>query len=107
MRSSVPPRYTEGVLELEFFTPKALHNLAQGITLGLSLLFIPTLKALNKPPNNDILKPFQGGPSLFTFPGVLRRAKLSHAFGVSDGSDEFSYILYRVVILTSWHHSLY
>jgi hypothetical protein len=25
---------TEAVLELEFFTPKALHNLAQGITLG-------------------------------------------------------------------------
>ena len=54
------PPATEAVLELEFFTPKALHNLAQGITLGLSLLFVPTLKALNKPLNNEIVKPFQG-----------------------------------------------
>src|SRR2546430_6766270 len=54
------PLATEAVLKLEFFTPKALYNLAQGITLGLSILFIPTLKALNKPLNNEIVKPFQG-----------------------------------------------
>jgi hypothetical protein len=59
MNATDPPA-TEALIELEFFTPKALHNLAQGITLGLSLLFISTLKALNKPLNNEIVKPFQG-----------------------------------------------
>ncbi len=73
----------EAVSKLEFFTPKALHNLAQGITLGPCLFIHPTLKALNKPRNNDIVKPFSGyGPSPDPFPGVLRRAKLSNAFGV-------------------------
>jgi hypothetical protein len=49
------------VSKLDFFTPKALHNLAQGITLGLSLFIHPsTLKALNTSLNNEIVKPFQG-----------------------------------------------
>lgn len=43
-----------------FFTPKALHNLAQGITLGTGFyLFIPTLKALNRPLTKDIINPFR------------------------------------------------
>jgi hypothetical protein len=48
------------VSKLEVLTPKALHYLAQGITLGHVFFIHPTLKALNKPLNNDIIKPFQG-----------------------------------------------
>ena len=48
-------------------TPKAFHSKAQGRpelveerTLGQRPYATPTLKALNKPLNNDVVKPFQG-----------------------------------------------
>src|SRR5258708_34047787 len=86
----VNPGRLKPVSKLEFFTPKALHNLAQGITLGLYVyLFIPTLKALNKSQPRNCQTLSGSGPSLASFPAVPRRAKLSNAFGVSDAQTSF------------------
>ncbi len=52
------------VLKLKFFTPKALHNLPQGITLGLSIFIHRYAESVEYPLNNEIVKPFPGyGPA--------------------------------------------
>jgi hypothetical protein len=63
------PAATESVSKVDFLTPKAFHNSAQGNTLGLGRAFEPTLKALNNdrmqnPQENErIFKPLQGNKS--------------------------------------------
>ncbi|MDX6445963.1 MAG: hypothetical protein QOH71_3037 [Blastocatellia bacterium] len=47
------PGLEESVSKVDFLTPKAFHNSAQGNTLGLGRAFEPTLKALN----NDRMQP--------------------------------------------------
>jgi hypothetical protein len=44
---SLVPLATEAVSQVDFLSPKAFHNSAQGNTLGLGRAFEPTLKALN------------------------------------------------------------
>jgi hypothetical protein len=82
------PSAEESVSKLNFFTPKAFSNLAQGNTLGGGGAPEPTLKALNidpraKPTTERIIKPLQGTRSLGgSDPRVLPWAKLENAFGV-------------------------
>jgi hypothetical protein len=54
--ASVPADYSdkESVSKVDFLTPKAFQNSAQGNTLGLRRAFEPTLKALN---NNRMHNP--------------------------------------------------
>jgi hypothetical protein len=58
------PRAVEPVSKVDFLTPKAFHNSAQGNTLGLGRAFEPTLKALNNdrmrnPEVNEFLNPYR------------------------------------------------
>jgi hypothetical protein len=76
------------VLKVDFLTPKAFHNSAQGNTLGLGRAFEPTLKALNNvrmqnPQENEFLNPYRViNPSGIFDPKVLPWAELGNAFGV-------------------------
>jgi hypothetical protein len=75
------PTATESESKDDLFTLKALPNLAQGNTLGLSGASDPTLKALNNDSMQTtsirIIKPFQGIEFLkITDPRVLPWAKL-------------------------------
>jgi hypothetical protein len=82
------PLATEAVSKVDFLTPKAFHNSAQGSTLGFGRAFEPTLKALNSyrmqnPQVNEFLNPYRViNPSGSLIPGVLPWAELGNAFGV-------------------------
>ncbi|MDX6444158.1 MAG: hypothetical protein QOH71_1232 [Blastocatellia bacterium] len=82
------PVAVEVVSKVDFLTPKAFPNSAQGNTLGLGRAFEPTLKALNSyrmqnSQVSEIFKPLQGNKSLGIFdPRVLPWAELGNAFGV-------------------------
>jgi hypothetical protein len=70
----VDPVGNESVSKVDFLTPKAFHNSAQGNTLGLGRAFEPTLKALNNDPmhpaSDEFLNPYRViNPSGSLIPG--------------------------------------
>ena len=75
-------------VKVDFLTPKAFHNSAQGNTLGLGRAVEPTLKALNNdrmhnPQVNEVLNPYRViNPFGIFDPRVLPWAELGNAFGV-------------------------
>jgi hypothetical protein len=76
------------VSKVDFLTPKAFHNSAQGNTLGLGRAFERTLKALkndrmHNPQVNEFLNPYRViNPLGSLIPGCLPWAELENAFGV-------------------------
>jgi hypothetical protein len=102
-------RSVPGAIEpVDFLTPKAFHNSAQGNTLGLGRAFEPMLKALNNdrmhnPQVNEFLNPYRViNPFGIFDPRVLPWAELGNAFGVWRSHLHVSSTFDTTSIATGW-----